>query len=220
MMERQSIGNAFIVDSDEGTSTWGDDERLNDKSRRAKNKDTSTTTKRTESSIIASDLSDSSNESLLLSSGGSNRNALNDDNEEMASLRQNDAQTKRKRTGMSARERNLRRLESNERERLRMHGLNAAFEELRAVIPHIQVERKLSKIETLTLAKNYIMALTNVICDIRGDEKPYRFIPADRSTSESEEHSEDCDKTDTSSVSVTTPVKQSRISAKRKGKRN
>ena len=81
-----------------------------------------------ESSIIASDLSDSSNESLLLSSGGSNRNALNDDNEEMAnSLRSNDA-PKRKRTGMSARERNLRRLESNERERLRMHGLNAAFE--------------------------------------------------------------------------------------------
>ena len=35
---------------------------------------------------------------------------------------------KRKRTGMSARERNLRRLESNERERLRMHSLNAAFE--------------------------------------------------------------------------------------------
>ncbi len=91
----------------------------------------------TESSIIASDLSDSSNESLLLSSGGSNRNALNDDNEEMASLRQNDAQTKRKRTGMSARERNLRRLESNERERLRMHGLNAAFE----VIPLNIVKR-------------------------------------------------------------------------------
>ena len=43
------------------------------------------------------------------------------------------------------------------------------------MIPHIQVERKLSKIETLTLAKNYIMALTNVICDMRGDEKPYRY---------------------------------------------
>jgi len=56
-----------------------------------------------------------------------------------------------------------------------MHSLNSAFEELRAVIPHVQVERKLSKIETLTLAKNYIMALTNVICDIRGDEKPYRY---------------------------------------------
>jgi class B basic helix-loop-helix protein 8 len=41
------------------------------------------------------------------------------------------------------------------------------------VIPHVKMERKLSKIETLTLAKNYIMALTNVICDMRGEEKPY-----------------------------------------------
>ncbi|KAI4456567.1 basic helix-loop-helix protein neurogenin-related [Holotrichia oblita] len=35
------------------------------------------------------------------------------------------------------------------------------------------MERKLSKIETLTLAKNYIMALTNVICEMRGEEKHY-----------------------------------------------
>jgi len=68
-----------------------------------------------------------------------------------------------------------------------MHSLNSAFEELRAVIPHVQVERKLSKIETLTLAKNYIMALTNVICDIRGDEKPYRFEDKDISSDDSAE---------------------------------
>lgn len=37
------------------------------------------------------------------------------------------------------------------------------------------MERKLSKIETLTLAKNYIMALTNVICEMRGEEKHYTF---------------------------------------------
>ncbi len=37
-------------------------------------------------------------------------------------------ESKRKKPRASARERNLRRLESNERERLRMHGLNAAFE--------------------------------------------------------------------------------------------
>ncbi|KAJ8986158.1 hypothetical protein NQ317_005631 [Molorchus minor] len=49
-----------------------------------------------------------------------------------------------------------------------MHSLNDAFEQLREVIPHIKMERKLSKIETLTLAKNYIMALTNVICEMRG----------------------------------------------------
>ncbi|KAF7488815.1 Protein dimmed [Sarcoptes scabiei] len=64
---------------------------------------------------------------------------------------------------ITARDRNLRRLESNERERMRMHSLNDAFQSLREVIPHISKERKLSKIETLTLAKNYIVALTEFI---------------------------------------------------------
>jgi len=36
--------------------------------------------------------------------------------------------TRRRKSGISARERNLRRLESNERERMRMHSLNDAFE--------------------------------------------------------------------------------------------
>ncbi|ESN94099.1 hypothetical protein HELRODRAFT_148428, partial [Helobdella robusta] len=56
-----------------------------------------------------------------------------------------------------------RRLESNERERHRMHLLNDAFQELREVIPHVRSGRKLSKIETLTLARNFIKALTNVV---------------------------------------------------------
>ncbi|XP_011313094.1 protein dimmed isoform X2 [Fopius arisanus] len=86
------------------------------------------------------------------------------------------ATTRRRKSGISARERNLRRLESNERERMRMHSLNDAFEQLREVIPHVKMERKLSKIETLTLAKNYIMALTNVICEMRGEEQPYTFV--------------------------------------------
>ncbi|XP_077300507.1 uncharacterized protein LOC143921192 [Arctopsyche grandis] len=89
---------------------------------------------------------------------------------------------RRKRSAASARERNLRRLESNERERMRMHSLNDAFEQLREVIPHVKMERKLSKIETLTLAKNYIMALTNVICDMRGEEKHYTFVDADENS--------------------------------------
>lgn len=90
---------------------------------------------------------------------------------------------RRRKSGLSARERNLRRLESNERERMRMHSLNDAFEQLREVIPHVKMERKLSKIETLTLAKNYIMALTNVICEMRGDEKPYTFLDVECSSS-------------------------------------
>ncbi|KAK6643256.1 hypothetical protein RUM43_004761 [Polyplax serrata] len=92
---------------------------------------------------------------------------------------------RRRKTGLSARERNLRRLESNERERMRMHSLNDAFEQLREVIPHVKMERKLSKIETLTLAKNYIMALTNVICEMRGEEKPYTFLDVECSSNES-----------------------------------
>ncbi|GLH08419.1 Protein dimmed, partial [Gryllus bimaculatus] len=57
------------------------------------------------------------------------------------------------------------------------HTVPALLIQLREVIPHVKMERKLSKIETLTLAKNYIMALTNVICEMRGEEKPYtRYI--------------------------------------------
>ena len=81
----------------------------------------------------------------------------------------------RRRKCVSARERNVRRIESNERERQRMHSLNDAFQDLREVIPHINLERKLSKIETLTLAKNYIKALTNVICDMRGEKAAFEF---------------------------------------------
>ena len=42
--------------------------------------------------------------------------------------------------------------------------ISPSFQGLREVIPHVHQSRKLSKIETLSLAKNYIMALTNVIC--------------------------------------------------------
>ena len=74
------------------------------------------------------------------------------------------------------RERNQRRLESNERERQRMHLLNDAFQELREVIPHVRIGRKLSKIETLTLAKNFIKALTNIVCEMRGEAVPFEDL--------------------------------------------
>lgn len=37
------------------------------------------------------------------------------------------------------------------------------LQSLREVIPHVKKERRLSKIETLTLAKNYITALTDIV---------------------------------------------------------
>ena len=61
-----------------------------------------------------------------------------------------------------------------------MHNLNGAFQELRTVIPHVEAQQKLSKIETLSLAKNYIMALTNTICDMRGEDHVYNLDVASR----------------------------------------
>ncbi|XP_033183009.1 uncharacterized protein LOC117153252 [Bombus vancouverensis nearcticus] len=88
--------------------------------------------------------------------------------------------------GITPRQRTLRRLESNERERMRMHSLNDAFQSLREVIPHVSKERRLSKIETLTLAKNYIVALTDVICAMRSEEKT---IDSQSEVSQSQESS-------------------------------
>ncbi|XP_057272976.1 class A basic helix-loop-helix protein 15 [Pezoporus wallicus] len=72
----------------------------------------------------------------------------------------------------SSKDRHLRRLESNERERQRMHKLNNAFQALREVIPHVRAENKLSKIETLTLAKNYIKSLTSIILNMSNGHLP------------------------------------------------
>ncbi|KAL0273522.1 UNVERIFIED_CONTAM: hypothetical protein PYX00_006157 [Menopon gallinae] len=61
------------------------------------------------------------------------------------------------------------RLNINARERRRMHDLNDALDELRSVIPyaHSPSVRKLSKIATLLLAKNYILMQANALEEMR-----------------------------------------------------
>lgn len=54
----------------------------------------------------------------------------------------------------------VRRTKANTRERNRMHGLNSALDRLRDCVPIRTGAQKLSKIETLRLAKNYILALS------------------------------------------------------------
>ncbi|XP_057685528.1 neurogenic differentiation factor 4 [Corythoichthys intestinalis] len=56
-----------------------------------------------------------------------------------------------------------RRMKANARERSRMHGLNDALDNLRRVMPCYSKTQKLSKIETLRLARNYIWALSEVL---------------------------------------------------------
>ncbi|XP_042293486.1 class A basic helix-loop-helix protein 15 [Sceloporus undulatus] len=88
----------------------------------------------------------------------------------------------------SSKDRRLRRLESNERERQRMHKLNNAFQALREVIPHVRAENKLSKIETLTLAKNYIKSLTSTILRMSNGHLPAVAGPGSGSRSKLYEH--------------------------------
>ena len=61
------------------------------------------------------------------------------------------------------------RLSINARERRRMHDLNDALDELRSVIPyaHGPSVRKLSKIATLLLAKNYILMQARALDELR-----------------------------------------------------
>ncbi|XP_043545368.1 class E basic helix-loop-helix protein 22-like [Chiloscyllium plagiosum] len=61
------------------------------------------------------------------------------------------------------------RLSINARERRRMHDLNDALDELRSVIPyaHSPSVRKLSKIATLLLAKNYILMQAQALDEMR-----------------------------------------------------
>lgn len=57
----------------------------------------------------------------------------------------------------------VRRTKANTRERNRMHGLNEALEVLRKYVPCYSKTQKLSKIETLRLARNYICSLTEIL---------------------------------------------------------
>ena len=56
-----------------------------------------------------------------------------------------------------------RRLKANDRERNRMHALNDALERLRCVLPMHPDDTKLTKIETLRFAHNYIWALSQTL---------------------------------------------------------
>ncbi|XDV37067.1 hypothetical protein PO909_006749 [Leuciscus waleckii] len=56
-----------------------------------------------------------------------------------------------------------RRMKANDRERNRMHNLNDALDSLRSVLPAFPDDTKLTKIETLRFAHNYIWALSETI---------------------------------------------------------
>jgi len=64
-------------------------------------------------------------------------------------------------------------MKANDRERNRMHLLNEALDRLRCVLPTFPEDAKLTKIETLRFAHNYIWALSQTLQAVRaGGEAP------------------------------------------------
>ncbi|NXE68570.1 NGN1 protein, partial [Calcarius ornatus] len=60
--------------------------------------------------------------------------------------------------GLLSKQKRSRRMKANDRERNRMHHLNSALDALRSVLPTFPDDAKLTKIETLRFAHNYIWA--------------------------------------------------------------
>ncbi|XP_052126547.1 neurogenic differentiation factor 4 isoform X2 [Frankliniella occidentalis] len=66
-----------------------------------------------------------------------------------------------------ARLKRCRRMKANDRERNRMHLLNEALDRLRCVLPTFPEDTKLTKIETLRFAHNYIWAMSQTVQSVR-----------------------------------------------------
>nr|CAQ57535.1 neurogenin [Platynereis dumerilii] len=64
-----------------------------------------------------------------------------------------------------------RRVKANDRERNRMHNLNSALDQLRTVLPQNTEDAKLTKIETLRFAHNYIWTLSEMLKMIEMQDK-------------------------------------------------
>lgn len=96
----------------------------------------------------------------------SNDDDLDEDGDSLSSLRM---LSKKDRKLLSEGELQHIRLKINSRERKRMHDLNVAMDGLREVMPyaHGPSVRKLSKIATLLLARNYILMLSNSLEEMK-----------------------------------------------------
>lgn len=88
--------------------------------------------------------------------GATSRSAHGEDASSQAGVR---SKARHERGGQRGR----RRMKANDRERHRMHNLNSALDELRSILPALPEDTKLTKIETLRFAHNYIWALTETL---------------------------------------------------------
>lgn len=120
------------------------------------------------------DISDTINlddvENIVNNSGGKSSNHGNKQNATKATKTEPEKKVPKKRgpkkkkmTEERIQKLKLRRVKANARERGRMHGLNEALDDLRKYVPCQSKTQKLSKIETLRLARNYINTLSEIL---------------------------------------------------------
>ncbi|XP_055388145.1 transcription factor 21-like [Condylostylus longicornis] len=71
----------------------------------------------------------------------------------------------------------IQRDQANARERARMRILSSAFTELKSKLPNIPPDTKLSKLDTLRLAVNYIKLLKVLVSGTNELDNPIIFFP-------------------------------------------
>ncbi|XP_064459160.1 neurogenin-1-like [Ornithodoros turicata] len=91
-------------------------------------------------------------------------------------------------SGVVVKVKKTRRLKANDRERNRMHNLNSALDRLRCVLPTFAEDTKLTKIETLRFAHNYIWALSETlkIVGTKSDKKDSNTVSSSEVTTTTE----------------------------------
>ncbi|KAK6165567.1 hypothetical protein SNE40_022472 [Patella caerulea] len=94
---------------------------------------------------------------------GPGRKSRKDDQSDEPKVPKKRGPKKKKMTKARVAKLKIRRYKANSRERNRMHGLNHALDDLRKHVPCYSKTQKLSKIETLRLARNYIFALADIL---------------------------------------------------------
>lgn len=121
---------------------------------------------------------DSSNQSKVSSSTSSpfsrNKTAGSSGRFKRSSFRKSGRRILKRNPEEAKKLKQVRRAKANDRERNRMHMLNMALEKLRLVLPAFPDETKLTKIETLRFANNYIWALMESLTAIeKGGVPPF-----------------------------------------------
>lgn len=106
---------------------------------------------------------------------GLSHNTNSKDTENKKKIRNNRTRTRPKSPTVVLKLKRNRRMKANDRERNRMHSLNEALEKLRLALPLGSEDNKLTKIETLRLARNYIWALGELLQIDSTSSEAYEF---------------------------------------------